>query len=967
MSMGGSIGDVSIGVEVDASDAVSQIQKAASGPMAKAGAELGERLSKGIQDALTTTIKGGVAATLKSGLDAAGRAASAVLARVPEPLVSAFTGAVGSITSQLQTLGNKAFEPAKRGVSDFISGFASAEAAASSFTGKAGAAGARVASALAPGIGVVQNLIAGFKDSDAALSGVTGTAGLVGGALRRAASDGAAAWSGVKSAFQTVADAAGPIFSKVVSVASSAWEKIKSAASKAFTAVSDTMQATLTSGAKLAGAAVAGVMGTALAKGFSRLTAIDNAEASLRGLAATAAHVPEIMTAATNAVTGTAFGLGDAAKAAAQFAAAQVPVMDMERHLSSLANTAAAAGGDFDGMASIFSKVAARGNVTSEVLNQLTDRGISGLSALADYYGVTAEAAQAMVSNSEVSFDDFSRAMDAAMGEAAIQQATTFQGLMSNVGAALGRMGATAQRPIFDAMKAVMPGVISLLDQMGKAIAPLAELIGDKLAPAAEKLSEYLKGISFEVSADGASGFLAALGPLLPVIGGLLGLMGPLLASLPGIGPLFAGISGPVGLLAGALIALVAIDPATLLSGFESIAGALPGMVASITEKASELLPTMLARVVENAGIFITGIVNILTALIPALAEAIPQIVAAFAELLPQIIEMLLSNVGTLLAAALQLFQALIQAVITVLPQVVESLVAMLPQIATAIISALPQIITAALDLFMGILLGIVEATPVIIAAVLDLLPVLIESLLSMLPTIIESAIELFLGIMTGLVEAIPQILVALLEMLPQLISTLISMIPQLIQGAVQLFVGIVQALPKIIPQLIAALIDLAPVMISTLIGLIPQLIQAGVDLIGGLVQGLWDAASSIGAALINIAKDAIGGFLSFLGIKSPSRLFMEFGENTMQGYVDGMNDMAGEVDKAMSGIIPAGVDGTVLVQNTSLAPGAGAPLSPSSTITNNTETNAPITISGPDPYRAAIETADEIARSAGR
>lgn len=229
---------------------------------------------------------------------------------------------------------------------------------------------------------------------------------------------------------------------------------------------------------------------------------------------------------------------------------------------------------------------------------------------------------------------------------------------------------------------------------------------------------------------------------------------------------------------------------------------------------------------------------------------------------------------------------------------------AILPTIATAILTALPQIIDAALNLFMGVVEGLVQVVPVLISAVLDLLPQLVDTLLGMLPTIIDSALELFLGIVTGVLDAIPDIIVAVLGMLPQIIETVIGMIPRLIEAAVQLFTGIVEALPIILPKLIDALIKLAPVMVDTLIGLVPQLIQAGVDLVAGLVKGLWNAAGSVGSALLKIAQDAIGGFLSFLGINSPSKLFASFGKYMGQGLVKGLTGSASDVSKAVKGLV---------------------------------------------------------------
>src|SRR5690606_41587398 len=86
------------------------------------------------------------------------------------------------------------------------------------------------------------------------------------------------------------------------------------------------------SAASAASAAMAGLFTTSLVKGVGRLTAIENAEASLRGLGHTAEEVDGIMDSALESVLGTAFGLDEAASIAATAVAAGVgPGRDLAR------------------------------------------------------------------------------------------------------------------------------------------------------------------------------------------------------------------------------------------------------------------------------------------------------------------------------------------------------------------------------------------------------------------------------------------------------------------------------------------------------------------------------------------------------------------------------------------------------------------------------------------------------------
>ncbi|QHB37166.1 tape measure protein [Microbacterium phage Terij] len=943
MANGGNIGSVTITVEADASDIPGDVEKAAKG-LSGVGDRLGALLGRGLTAAMNASAQGAVAATrnlLVSGLSAAGAAAGSAVQAALGPRLS---NVLGGYLAQVRD----------------------AEARTALFGNVASQIGTKIATGMGPVGRSLTNVVAGFRDASAAGSSFTGVAGTIGGTARVAFNLASSAATG----FATVARGA---FTGLVAVSQSVWDRVKSAASATFSYIGQNMADTLSVAGKLAGTAVAATVGTALTKGFSRLEAIDTATAKLTGLGHSAESISGIMDAATKAVKGTAFGLGDAAAAAAQFSAAGVPIDGMQRSLTILSSAASVAGSDLGEMTTIFGKVAATGKLNGEVVQQLAERGIPVLSLLAKQYGVTGEEAQKMVSEGKIGFEEFQSVMEANLGPAAAAMGQSFSGMLTNVGAALGRLGAAAQAPAFGALKTLFPPIMSAIDQLTPVVAALATALGERLAPIVQGIADRLSAIDltgFVAGLTGAGGgataFVDALAPLTPLIGLAAGALGPLLSGLPVIGGLFAGLTGPVGLFAGGLVALLAFKPETLMAGFESIAGSLPGIVTGLASTISTLVPAMVERLAANIPVFVTGILSLIQAVIPALTTAIPMIVQTFATLIPQIITSLLTAIPTILTAALTLFQSIITALVTIIPQVITSLIAMLPQISTALITALPLIIEAALQLFMGLVNGLVTATPIIIQAVLDLLPSLIETLLGMLPTIISSAIELFLGIVTGLLTAIPDIIVALLDMLPQLISTLLGMIPQLIQGAVQLFTGLVQALPIIIPKLVDALIQLGPKMVSTIIQLVPQLLQAGVDLIGGLVSGLWEAAGSVGSALLDIAKGAVDDFLGFLGIHSPSRLFAEFGRNTMAGYVKGIEKMSGQVATAMQEVLDPAL-GNVSVSGTpTIGPNGGTTTGGGTTTNDNRREvvvqEGAVKVEGPDPYKAAIEVGDRLA-----
>lgn len=358
------------------------------------------------------------------------------------------------------------------------------------------------------------------------------------------------------------------------------------------------------------------------------------------------------------------------------------------------------------------------------------------------------------------------------------------------------------------------------------------------------------------------------------------------------------GVNGFVLALFDGESALQGLDFTSVFQGL--LAGVINGVGAAADWVNGGGLAQLLASITEGRGAMLDAAVTLFTTLAQALPQIIPAAISALTGFVIQLVQQLATFLPVLLTAGLQMLQGLVQAVVEIAPQVIAQIAALLPELLTSVLGMIPQILAAAVLLFTSLVDAIPVIVPQLITTIVELLPQLVESVVSMLPGILQAAIDLF----TSLVEAIPVILPlllrAIIDLLPALIESVLSMIPALLDGAVQLFTGLVEAVPKVIPPLLGALIELAPVMIGAIIGLIPKLIQAGIDLVGGLVKGLFQAAGSVGQALLDIAGGAIDGFLGFLGINSPSRLFAGFGKNTVQGLALGLRKNAGLVDGAM-------------------------------------------------------------------
>ena len=243
--------------------------------------------------------------------------------------------------------------------------------------------------------------------------------------------------------------------------------------------------------------------------GKRRALNIEQAKFQFEGLGM---DVDATMNSALAAVKGTAYGLDEAAKVAGIFGTSGMQAgEDMTKALRAIAGTAAMSGASFMEIGDIFTDVAGKGKAQAEDFNRLAARGVGATAMLAKSMGVTEQEVRDMAAKGKIDFQTFSTAMYDAFGEHATKANETYTGSLSNMKAALSRIGASfatakfeRQRQIFnaltpaiDATATALAPVIALYEKWQAAIAATAvDKITNTLVPFIEGLAPVLENVS---------------------------------------------------------------------------------------------------------------------------------------------------------------------------------------------------------------------------------------------------------------------------------------------------------------------------------------------------------------------------------------------------------------------------------------------------------------------------------------
>lgn len=311
---------------------------------------------------------------------------------------------------------------------------------------------------------------------------------------------------------------------------------------------------------------------------------------------------------------------------------------------------------------------------------------------------------------------------------------------------------------------------------------------------------------------------------------------------------------------------------------------ALPGLLAPVGAAFQPLIDAVtqastpmdaFSGVLENLPSVIT---NLGTMLQTGIQTVIPQIMTGLTTAMNTITANLPAIMQAALPAILQSATTLVTSVLSGLPGLITANVGQIVTLVSTFASTLGQQIPVVL--------------PQILQAAMTALQQLVQNICTNLPTYVQQVVEGAKQLFDGIVQAIPIVLPIVIDGIGNLVRTVIEHIPtfisSLLDAAFQLFTAIVDAIPKVVPAVLDGIGNLLEEVWNTITSF--DLAGAGEALVQGLANGISGAAGAVLDAIGGVVSSAIDWGKSLLGISSPSKVFAEIGNWTMQGFAIGVD-----------------------------------------------------------------------------
>ena len=215
-----------------------------------------------------------------------------------------------------------------------------------------------------------------------------------------------------------------------------------------------------------------------------------------------------------------------------------------------------------------------------------------------------------------------------------------------------------------------------------------------------------------------------------------------------------------------------------------------------------------------------------------------------------------------------------------------------------------PLLMTTALQIILGIVNGLAANLPTMIPAIVEMIMTIVNTLTAPenIDLLIQAAIALITGLANGLINAVPVLVASIPQLLDNMVKALIVQGVRLYQAAApmvtQLANGLAEGFKTLITKVggwINANI-IQPIKEKGIAGLL----SAGRNMVVGLMNGIQDKLSWVKQQISKWVTNVTDFFKKLLGISSPSKLFMSYGNYMAEGLAIGWRNGMDEVRSAM-------------------------------------------------------------------
>lgn len=328
----------------------------------------------------------------------------------------------------------------------------------------------------------------------------------------------------------------------------------------------------------------------------------------------------------------------------------------------------------------------------------------------------------------------------------------------------------------------------------------------------------------------------------------------------------------------------------------------------------NDLLPAALGYIDQLTDAFtkggLQGLINAVGDVLDGIMQKVhtesPKIIQQVVDVITQITTRLNQSLPEMVKIGKELIDNLINGLKQMLPQLGPIAAQIAPLIVETVAKYKTTLLTSGIEIITSIAEGLSKNMPSIMKTMSEILSDLINTIDKNLPKFLKAAGEIIESLIKGLLADLPKVVDAITKIVTELVNWIAAHLDMIVQAAIKIMGALVQGLIGAIPTLVANLPQIVSAIVNGLGAAVGQVFQIGVKIVQGVWEGIKSLGQWIGQQVTGFFNGVINDVKNFLGIHSPSRVFMDIGENIGLGLAEGIMSTAGIVQDAMDYITPS-------------------------------------------------------------
>jgi tape measure domain-containing protein len=481
---------------------------------------------------------------------------------------------------------------------------------------------------------------------------------------------------------------------------------------------------------------------------------------------------------------------------------------------------------------------------------------------------------------------------------------------LTGIAAAVGLMGGMSIGKLAKGIIAIGAALVVLAGGLTLMIASLPGAVALGVAAAALTLLVPVIGMLGNMSWGTIGKGLLAIGAAMLVIGTVGLVAAPALAALGvALVALGAGL-----LLVGTGIKLMAAGLSVLGSdgtkGVAVLIAAITGIVAIMPKVAIDFAKGLVAIVKAIADVapqVVNALAKILATLLTAVIQNAPKMAEAFTALIQAGIKVLRDNVPAILKMGWDLLRALLRGMSDHIGEVTNQALDIVTKFLNTVAGRISTVVRAGFDVLVALMKGINDNMRRVVDAAGDIMATLLSTIGSQFGKVVAAGADAVVRFIRGIDDKTNSIISAGAGLIIDTIKGVSNNASKIATAGREAAIDFLNALGN---ETVKATREGADAVIRFVNGVAdairdkaPAMRAAGANLasaiIGGLLGGL--DGSSIVNRMVSIAGGALNAAKRKLGIKSPSREFMEVGQMMIAGWVIGVEDDADTLNNSVA------------------------------------------------------------------